>query len=260
MSGSWRRRSSQPSHDPPRPSQSAPSPSASAAGRSPPQHLRAVPACRRSPWLRRRRAHRWSAPVAGWVPDNRWDLVAADVDERTRAQMAPSPSSSRTSSSRSRCAGCTPHCRWPASTRHATRWSWSTTAHAVRHLPRRAGLAVPVRILRQADRGCRPGAARNLGAGRDERRRPGVPRRRHAAVSGDDRPARRLAERAARRPRRRPSPPRRPRRLVAGGDASTGSASGVRPHQRRRRPGLARRTGTPARTTCSTPTIAPTGS
>ena len=31
--------------------------------------------------------------------------------------------------------------------------------------PPPAGLDVPVRIIRQADRGCRPGAARNLGAG-----------------------------------------------------------------------------------------------
>ena len=67
----------------------------------------------------------------------------------------------------------------------AASWSSSTTARAHRRRRRRADFPLPMRHLRQDDRGCRPGAARNLRRRRDRRRAaPRVPRRRHPARPG----------------------------------------------------------------------------
>ena len=193
-----------------------------------------------------------------WVPDNRWDLVAGEVDDRvgdpdgTVAVVIPyyeqpdslaadvrravdgraRPSASRGDRRRRRVA--------PSATPTATRVR-RPRAH---HPPGRSGLPA----------GGRPQPRCPV----VERRCPGLPRRRHASVSGDDPPAGRLARRAPRCAGRRPSPPRRSRRLVAGRRRRRGSAAAdrplvVAPIQR------GWRRGTPAPTTSSMPTTGPTG-
>ena len=111
----------------------------------------------------------------------------------TAAPSLASRSSCRTSSSRTRCGGCTP--RSPTSTRPASSSSSPTTA---RRVPGAAAADAAThcapRSVRQDDRGCRPGAARNLAAARRRRRRARVPRRRHRARRRHRRPARRVAE------------------------------------------------------------------
>ena len=91
-------------------------------------------------------------------------------------------SSSRTSSSRLRCAGCTPPCRWPASIRR--RHELVVADDGSRRPPPPPPPCFPRATYASSGRttvGCRPGAARNLGAGGDERRGPRLPRCRHGA-------------------------------------------------------------------------------